>query len=283
MVFLEEGRADSGTLPHAFGEGWNMSSTFWGNFSITWDLSVETVQSRFGRLGLISYTPEALRLRGKRKPAQCAFAGISMPIQLSAQEQVFSLQPQCAFSLCIGADPGSKKQNLKTNIHFPFPEKDLHLHCHTGPKSYHWEVQTFKLMCLLINESAAQSEKLSRSPCKTRVWLKGAEEQEARHNLGPPKWQQAPHRRAGPVSAGWAAEPGHSVMKLGTDDETESFITGRIERFSFGEEEENVFVVVQSIGITSHPDFHSPLWFLGTGFRSTSKAKLPSDLTKIRP
>ena len=71
-------------------------------------------------------------------------------------------------------------------------------------------------------------------------------------------------------------------MKLGTDDETESFVTGRIKHFCFGEEEENVFVVVQSIGITSHPDFQSPLWFLGTGFHSTSKAELSSDLTKTR-
>lgn len=174
-------------------------------------------------------------------------------------------------------------QKTKSEDKHPFPEKDLHLHSRPGPKSYHCEVQTFKLLCLSINESTAQSKKLSRSPCKAGFWLKGAEEQEARSNLGPPKWQQAPHRRAGPVLVGWAAEPGHSVVKPGPDDETGSFTTGRIKRFSFGEEEENVFVVLQSIGITSHPDFHSPLWFLGTGFHSMSEAKLPSSLTKIRP
>jgi len=138
-------------------------------------------------------------------------------------------------------------------------------------------------MCVLNNEPTAQSEKLSQSPCKAGVWLKGAEEQEARSHLGPPKCQQAPHHCAGPVLVEWAAEPWCSIMKLGTDDEVESFITGTTKCFSFGEQEENVFVVVQSIWITSLPDFHSPLWFLVTGFHSTSNTKLPSDLTKIRP
>lgn len=71
-------------------------------------------------------------------------------------------------------------------------------------------------------------------------------------------------------------EPGHGTVKLGPDSETESFLAGRIKCFTSGEEEENVFVVLQSSSTTSHPDFHSPLWFLGTGLCSMSIAKLPS-------
>lgn len=158
------------------GEGWNVSSAFFDNFSIMWDLSVETAWSRCGRHGLVSYTPETLRLRWKRNLSPCVLAGISVPIQLSAQEQVFSLEPQCAFPLCIGPDPGSKSKIWRGT---PIPGKGPPPALPQETKIYHRQVQTLKLMCVLINESTAQSEKLSRSPCKAGVWIKVAEEQEA--------------------------------------------------------------------------------------------------------
>lgn len=68
-----------------------------------------------------------------------------------------------------------------------------------------------------------------------------------------------------------------------TDDGTGSFTTGRIKHFSVGEEKKNKFERIQSIRITSHPDFHSPPGFFGgAGFHSKCTEKLPPDFTKIK-
>lgn len=204
MVFLEEDRADSSPLPRAFRGRVNHVLSILGqfqhhvrSFSTNCPEQVWKTQTHL----LHPWDPQTKRK--EKIGSMCTCWHLCTNTALSSVTSIFPRAIVCLFSL-HWIKSRVKKQNAKRNIHSPFLERDLHLHCHVGPKSDRREGQTFKLRCLLINESTAQSEKLSQSPCKAPVWLKGAEEQEAWSNFGPPTWQQSPHRCAGQALAGWA-------------------------------------------------------------------------------
>lgn len=128
MVFLEEGRANSQTLPGAFRGREKCVLSISGQFQHHVRICLEQICRPWTHV----LHPETLRLRGKEN-----WLRVSLPASPCQHSSVGSAVPTATVSLFSlhWISSRVKNQNMMRNIHSPFLEKNLHLHGHMGLKS----------------------------------------------------------------------------------------------------------------------------------------------------